>query len=124
MNKTAPYTIKLDDRREYLYAFVSGEILTPEIAKQYWDEIANKAFEIRQTKIMIEKDFAQSVSAAEMLEMGTYLGGILSTKKIAFLDRHGNVAINNLGQKIALNRGVNMKVFENIEDAEEWLKAS
>lgn len=121
MNKAKPYEIKLEDRGEYLYALVSGEILKPEIAKQYWDEIAERSFALRQTKIMIEKDFSQTVSAPAMLSMGDYLGKLLATKKIAFLDRHENAAINNLGQKIAENRGVKMKVFQDIEEAEKWL---
>lgn len=124
MKKNRPYEIRLEDREEYLYAFVGGEILNPEIAKQYWDEIAEKSFELRHTKIMIEKDFRQTVSAPEMLEMGAYLGKLLATKKVAFLDIHQNTAINNLGQKIAENRGVEMKVFQNAEAAEEWLTTS
>jgi len=66
---------------------VSGKTLTPEIAKMYWDEIAEMCFTLQKLKIMVEKDFAKSVSPPEMLEMGVYLGKILSGKKITFLER-------------------------------------
>jgi hypothetical protein len=124
MEKAKPYEIILEDRGKYLYALVKGDVLKPEIAKQYWDEIAEKAFDLRLTRILIEKDFSETVSAPEMLEMGDYLGKLLATKRVAFLDRHENIAINNLGEKIAINRGVNMKVFQEVAEAEEWLTSS
>ncbi len=124
MNKDKPYIIKLENREEYLYALVSGERLTPEIAKMYWDEIAEMCFTLKKAKIMIEKDFAKSVSPPEMLEMGVYLGKIISGKKIAFLDQYKNESINELGKVIARNQGVIMRIFENTDDAEKWLIGS
>ncbi len=84
MNKDKPYSIKLENREEYLYALVSGKTLTPEIAKMYWDEIAEMCFTLKKSKIMIEKKFTKSVSPPEMLEMGVYLGKILSEKNSLF----------------------------------------
>jgi CheY-specific phosphatase CheX len=121
MNKEKPYVIKLENRNEYLYALVSGESLTPEIARMYWDEIAEMCLTLKKSKIMIEKQFAVSVSPPEMLEMGVYLGKILSGKKIAFLDQYVNESINELGKVIARNHGVILRIFENTEDAEKWL---
>ena len=121
MNEDAPYTIEFNDRGKYLYVLVGGEMLSPEIAKMYWDEIAAKCAELGKTQILIEKDFPKHVSAPEMLEMGVYLGSILAGTKIAFLDRYKNEDINELGKVIARNEGVMMKIFENIEDAEKWL---
>lgn len=121
MNEEKPYTIDLEDRGGYLYALVGGERLSPEIAKMYWDEIAEKCAELERSKILIEKDFPRHVSPPEMLEMGVYLGKILAGKKIAFFDRYENEHTNELGKVIARNEGVIMKVFKNIKDAEEWL---
>jgi hypothetical protein len=123
MNEPAPYKLILEDRGEYLYALASGELLTPEISRQYWDEIADECLKLGKTKIMIEKDFAQSVSAPEMLSMGVYLGNLLPGKEIAFLDRHPNEDVNELGKKIARNQGVKMQIFKNASDAEKWLFA-
>lgn len=124
MSKDAPYKIKLENRGEYLYALVGGEMLTPEIAKLYWDEIAEKCSAAEKSKILIEKDFAQSVSAPEMLEMGAYLGKILAGKKIAFIDRHINASVNELGKVVARNQGVIMRIFNNIEEAEKWIESN
>lgn len=124
MQTEKPYTIQLEDRGEYLYALVGGERLTSDIAKLYWDEIAEECFSREKSKIMIEKNFRQSVSAPEMLEMGVYLGSILANKKIAFLDRFKHESINELGKKIARNRGVIMRIFDNVSEAEDWLTST
>ena len=121
MNEDAPYHIKLEDREEYLYALVGGEILSPRIAKMYWDQIAERCKTLQKEKILIEKDFIQGVSAPEILEMGVYLGSILAGKKIAFIDRHKNEGVNELGKVIARNNGVQMRLFNNLEDAEKWI---
>lgn len=121
MTKGKPYKLKIENREGYLYALVGGRTLTPEISRQYWDEIAEECKKLGKTKIMIEKDFSESVSAPEMLEMGVYLGKILASRKNAFLDLHGNAEINELGKTIARNQGVQMKVFDNANDAEKWL---
>lgn len=121
MNEDAPYTIRLENRGSYLYALVGGQSLTPEIAKMYWDEIAEKCAELSKSKLLVEKDFPEHVSAPEMLEMGVYLGSILAGKKIAFVDRYKNEDVNELGKVIARNKGVIMRIFENIEQAEKWL---
>ncbi len=121
METTKPYKIDIEDRGEYLYVLVSGDKLTAEIAALYWREIAGVCFELEKTKILIEKDFAESVSPLEMLQMGTYLGELLVNKKIAFLDRHGNEDINELGKKLARNRNVKLQTFKTIKDAEKWI---
>ncbi len=121
MKLEKPYRIEIEDRGEYLYVVVGGDKLTAEIAAQYWREIAGVCFELNKTKILIEKDFAESVSPLEMLHMGAFLGELLANKKIAFLDRYGNEDINELGKKVARNRNVYLQTFKNIKQAEEWI---
>ncbi len=121
MNEDASYTISLENRGSYLYALVGGELLTPDIAKMYWDEIADKCAELNKSKLLIEKNFPKHVSAPEMLEMSVYLGKILAGTKIAFLDRYKNEDVNELGKVVARNEGVILRIFETINEAEKWL---
>jgi hypothetical protein len=124
MSSEKPYQIDLQDRGEYLYARVAGEKLSATISAAYWNEIAEKCFELGRNKILIEKEFKSSVSAAEMLEMSSYLGQLLATRRIAFVDRFGHEDINELGKKLAHNRDVIMQIFHNARDAEQWLLAN
>jgi hypothetical protein len=119
-----PYKITIEDRGDYVYVLVGGEQLTAFIAAAYWNEIAEKCFELEKNKILIEKDFEESVSAAEMLQMSSHLGQLFASHRIAFVDRHGHDEINELGKKLARNRQVMLQVFKNFIDAEHWLLAN
>lgn len=124
MKTDKSYKIEIQDRGEYLYVLVGGDKLTAEIAASYWREIADVCFELDKKKILIEKEFAESVSPVEMLQMGAFLGELLGNRKIAFLDRYGNEDINELGKKIARNRNVKLQTFNTINEAEKWILAS
>jgi hypothetical protein len=116
-----PYTIQFEDRGDYLYVLVGGKKLTAEISARYWREIADACDFLKRDKIMIEKDFLEPVSPPEMLQMGEYLGKLLPNYKIAFLDRHGNQTINELGKRVARTHEVKMQLFKNRKEAEQWL---
>jgi hypothetical protein len=124
METNKPYHITMEDRGDYLYVLVGGDQLTALIAGSYWNEIAGKCFELEKMKILIEKNFKESVGPAEMIQMSSHLGKLLATRRIAFLDRWGHDEINSLGKKLARNRDVMMQVFENVNDAERWLLAN
>lgn len=114
----------MEDRGDYLYVLVGGEKLTALIAAAYWNEIAGRCFELEKMKILIEKDFTETVGPEEMIQMSGHLGKLLPTRRIAFLDRLGNDEINSLGKKLARNRDVMMQVFQDINEAERWLLAN
>jgi len=118
------YDIKMEDRGEYLYVLVGGEKLNAVIAASYWNEIAGKCFELEKMKVLIEKNFLESVGPADMIQMSSHVGKLLPTRRIAFLDRWGNDEINLLGKTLARNRDVMMQVFQNVNDAEKWLLAN
>lgn len=124
METNKPYDITMEDRGDYLYVLVGGDQLTAIIAASYWNKIAGKCFELEKMKILIEKNFKESVGPAEMIQMSSHLGKLLATRRIAFLDRWGHDEINALGKKLARNRDVMMQVFENVNDAEKWLLAN
>lgn len=124
MTSEKPYEIDVQDRGEYLYVRVGGERLSAGISAAYWNEIAEKCFELGRNKILIEKEFKESVTAADMLQMSSYLGQLLASRRIAFVDRFGHDDINELGKKLARNRDVMMQIFHNAGDAEHWLLAN
>jgi hypothetical protein len=118
------YTIELDEREDYLYVLVGGGRLTATISATYWNEIAERCFDLEQRKILIEKNFKESVTPEEMLRMADHLGSLLPNRRIAFVDRFGHDNINELGKRLARNRNVMMQIFESTADAERWLQAN
>ena len=119
-----PYDIEIENRGDYLWILVGGEKLTSAIAIAYWREIAAKCQETGCKKILIEKNFRQSVGPAEMLEMAESLGDLMPGQRVAFYDRFEHSSINELGKKLARNRDVMMQTFKNVHDAEKWLLAN
>src|SRR5512141_722829 len=124
MDPEKPYDIRMEDRGEYLHVVVGGDKLTAQIASQYWREIAEKSFELDKMKILIEKNFKETVGPAEMIQMASYLSELLPTRRIAFFDHYNHESINELGKKLVRNRDVMMQIFHNIDDAERWLHAN
>ncbi len=122
MKEEKPYYLELEDRGEYLYAVVGGDVQSPETVKIYWTEIAEKCTALGISKVLLEKDFAQTITAPEILGLADYLSKILAEKKIALFDRYPNQSLNELGKVIARTHGVQLRVFENLEDAEKWIK--
>lgn len=124
MDTDKPYRIEMEDRGEYLYVLVSGDRLTSNIAAGYWNEIAEKCFDLECRKILIEKDFAEGVDAVDMLRMADHLGSLLPNRRIAFVDRYDHDEINELGKRLARNRNVMMQIFADAAAAARWLHAN
>ena len=124
MNADKPYTIDMEDRGSYMRVLVGGERLNATVAAMYWNEIAEACFESGKDKILIEKDFPESVAPTDMLQMAEHLSQVLPNRRIAFIDHHGHSSINELGKRLARNRDVMMQVFDSVSDAEKWLLAN
>jgi len=124
MEAEKSHTIEIDDRGDYVYVLVGGDKLTANIAAGYWNEIAQKCFELDCRKVLIEKNFKESVGPDEMLHMADHVGSLLPNRRIAFVDRYSHDSINELGKRLARNRNVVMQIFTSVEDAERWLRAN
>lgn len=118
------YTIEMENRVDYLWVLVGGSKLTAEISAAYWNEIAARCAVTNCEKVLIEKNFAESVSPEEMILMADNLSRTLPHVRVAFIDRYGHDAINELGKKLARNRDVMFQVFSNVSSAEKWLRAN
>ncbi|MEP7074591.1 MAG: hypothetical protein ABI878_02185 [Acidobacteriota bacterium] len=124
MDNEKLYSIKMEPRDGYLYTVVSGNRLTAAISAEYWKEIAAKCAEVHLHKILIEKDFKESVTVDQMLKMADHLATLLPEHLIAFVDRFGHQDVNELGKRIVRNRHVLLQIFEDAETAERWLNAN
>ena len=122
-SRAIPYTLEFEQRPKYLYAYVKGEKDSLEISLQYWKEIADECQRAGYKKVFIEEDIKEEVSTIEMYQFTSEIPNIgFSGIRIAFVDRYLNQQeLNKFGELVATNRGVNGKVFNSSEEAEEWL---
>jgi hypothetical protein len=124
MGGDKPYTIDMQERGEYLYALVSGDKVTPEIGRSYWTDILRRCSELGLNKILIEKNFVETVSMQEVAQGGSQMGEFLKGHKIAVIDRYAHDDVSELGKKIARNQDVMVQIFDDAERAAKWLLAN
>jgi hypothetical protein len=125
INSAKPYRLTFEHRPGYLYAYVEGEEDSYEISRAYWQDIADECREKKYKKALVVEDLVESGTIAEayqlcseMPQMG-YIG-----IKVAFVDRYSEQSEENqFGELVAVNRGINVKIFTDTDDAEKWLLA-
>ena len=119
------YSLNIKERKSYLYASVSGKD-SMDVSIAYWKEIIDACKRLDYHKVLIEEDLKGSPEKVDYFEFGTFMSNIVRGlhMKIAFVDRHTNHTPDNLFcETVAVNRGVNVKVCKNIEEAEDWLSS-
>lgn len=118
-----PFSLTLEERPDYLYAYVSGKHDSYEISKQYWREISDECARIGASKVLIDEDLRDNATMADAFRLTTDIlqmgfGGI----KLAFVDRCSDQNdLNTFGELVAVNRGVNIKMCKGIAEVERWL---
>lgn len=122
-NSTASYSLKYEQRPDYLYVLVEGDHDSYEISKQYWMEVLARTRATQNTKLLIEEDIPEAVSMFEMFQLASDLiESGLNGLKIAFVDRYlDHDDLNKFGELVAINRGANARAFDVFSEAEEWL---
>lgn len=108
-----------------MYAYVQGEEDSYEISRAYWQEIADECKENRFKKTLIVEDIVENGTIAEAYQLCSEFPqmGFIGIK-VAFVDRYSEQNEENLfGELVAVNRGVNAKIFTDTDTAEKWLLA-
>jgi hypothetical protein len=115
--------ITFEPRNRYLYVLVEGDTQNYHVMKQYWQNIAQKRSEQNCRRVLLENDIPAAVSITDMFKIVSELPGMgFSLSRLAVVDRnpeHGQ--INEFAEVVASNRGIRMRTFSRVRDAEEWL---
>ncbi|MBN1306216.1 MAG: hypothetical protein JXA13_17410 [Anaerolineales bacterium] len=117
-------SIRFEDRGEYLYACVTGPKDNQEISLDYWQRVIDECRERGFRKLLIEEDLPDQATTVEIFNLIKTIAGIINFPlKIAFYDREAeHLDLNLFGETVAVNRGVDGRVFAGLEEAEAWLK--
>ncbi len=117
------YKLEFDERTDYLYAHVLGDKDNVEISTQYWREIADECRRTKCRKVLIVEDLKESVSTTETYQIASEISSMgFAGIKIAFIDQHiEQQELNEFGELVSTNRGLNVKLFNTAEEAEKWL---
>lgn len=118
-----PYTIVFEDYPTYLYALVHGEQYDYDVIASFLREIATECRKRNFQSVLVEENISATASpedisraAADLAEFG------FSDIHMAYLDRFSEQKeINEFGQDIAVDHGVDVKLFGDMAAAHKWL---
>jgi hypothetical protein len=118
--------ICFEERKGYLYAFLSGERNGLPDSKRYWLAAINECNKRGFKKLLIEQYFPIPLSTIDTFYLAEAIAHMpISQLRIAFVDQDiEQNGTNMFGETVAVNRGGVGKVFTNLADAEAYLIAS
>jgi hypothetical protein len=119
------YKLTIADKPAYLHAIVTGEN-TKENTARYIDELIRECLHRGYSRVLIEERLVgPPIRAAEVIEIAEQESGLARGcfTAIAFVDLNLESRSLEFIENVAVNRGLPMKVFSSVPEAEEWLRA-
>lgn len=117
------YSLSFEHRPRYLYAYVTGEKDSYDISKAYWQEVSDELAKTEYQMLLVDEDIAEAASMGDVFQLLSELAGMgLAGIRIAFSDRKiEHKDLNEFGELVGTNRGLNGKAFNDVAEAEKWL---
>lgn len=123
-------TVQLNNEPEYLRATLAGEFSLDEAKRTFFD-IVEAARRLGIDRIVIDglavTGVPQFLERFDYAQFTAELSVLLSiregfTGRFAYVMRIPLKDPGQFGETVAVNRGMNVKVFDNLEDAVRWLR--
>ena len=118
------YKLTLEDRKDYLYALITGEQDSYDVTMGAVTEVA-AACKIRgTTKLLVEHQVSGRLSTLEIYKIATQLPPLFGDVYVGFVVRLTSTPENpELLRNVAVNRGGRGRLFTDAESAEAWLRS-
>jgi len=115
--------LTIENRKKYLYIRVDGERDNAEITTRMWKQVASICRQTGQTKVMLVEAIEENIDLAEAYDtVWDRRLDEFAHLKIAFVDLvEEHHEVNEFVNSCTRNRGLNIRLFRNIEAAEKWL---
>ena len=119
------YSLTFEHRPNYLYAYVDGVKDSYEISRRYWQEIADHLKTTDYVKVLVDENIVEAASVIDVFQLVSEFPEMgFRGVQIAFHDRQTeHHEVSEFGELVASNRGLNARVFSNLELAEKWIGA-
>jgi hypothetical protein len=119
------YDLKIVEKKDYLHVSVHG-INTSETVLEYLSEVRDACLRRGSKKVLIEENLqGPGLGVVGIFEVVTKASTSVwpAILRIAYVDvnpEHDPKTMK-FAETVATNRGVNVRVFTGLEDAEQWL---
>lgn len=122
----APYRIVFEDYPNYLYALVHSEQYGYEVLAGFLREIAEQCKARGYNQVVIEENISATASDEDVVRIASELPALgFSDIRMAYIDRFSDQSeMNEMGKEVALDHGVDVRLFSNQADADKWLTAN
>jgi len=116
------YSIHFEDRKAQLYVQLKGTNVDFESSRKYWFEIFEQTSRGRYRCVLIERDLTDALTPGEIFQLISNAASVAPrTVKFAVVDHNLGRQRNELEEVVATNRGLNIRIFDEMRQAEEWL---
>ncbi|MDH3981469.1 MAG: hypothetical protein OES84_01060 [Kiritimatiellaceae bacterium] len=118
------FSIVFEDRGTYLYVQLTGKDSFA-ASLDYWQQIIDKEKELGYHRLLVHENLIGEVSEGEIFEIMMDVLPDSTGVQVAFFDENrSDIAINELGHLIATNRGADIRIFQCLEAATNWIEQS
>ncbi|HAH52185.1 MAG TPA: hypothetical protein DF712_18250 [Balneola sp.] len=119
------YKLEIEQREEYVYAYYEAEKDSVALSNKLWGKISTAMSSSDLSKLLVVENI--KINPGSVLEIYNIVNAAVKLDfrgmTIAFVDLiEDHYSSNKFGETLAVNLGVNGKIFRTIEEAEEWLK--
>ena len=117
------YTIEFQSRPSYLFARVTGAN-TPDTVRAYMHDLVQKCEETACFRVLVHECLdGPRLSAGEVFELmaSGSRRGLGKFSAIAFVDEEMG-DIGRFAENVGVNRGMPLRVFDNVDEAAEWIE--
>ncbi len=116
--------ITVEEFDNYLAFRVVGED-SVEVSLSYFHQVADTCKQKGFKKALIIEDLEGDLPTSEIFTVTEQLPAVLRGLKVAFIDLRPNHASDNrFGETVVRNRGCNIRVFNDVNEARAWLTES
>jgi hypothetical protein len=117
------YRLTFEQREGYLYAYVEGEQDNYQISRGYWLEVAAEVVRTKAKRVLIDENIVESATLGEVFRLASEIPKMgFGPTRVAFVDRYlDQNDINAFAELVAVNRGLNGKIFNDESMALAWL---
>ncbi len=116
------YSLTFEHRQKYLYAKATGKRESIQTCKKVWKQILTEGKKNQYKKYLVEKNFDELGTIREIKELMLELSEEIEDEIFAYIDYNPeNFQTIKLAEISASNIGIEMKFFNSIGEAKEWL---
>ena len=120
----AGYQITIVEKPSWVHATGVGE-RTPENAMRFLKDVSAACEKSGHSKVLLEMRFTgpsmDTTDIFHVISQRSASGAKL--RRIAYVEGGGNQDTARFAETVAMNRGVNVRLFDSVAAAEKWLSA-